>query len=232
MTAVQTLPSKAYRSPAEAQLVDASPTAADWLAAMLDEVDYGMLLAAEDGTVMHANQIAAKALEAGDRVAADRIDGRLVLRNRGGLLEAIAAAVTRRMRKLVFFDHVQPATLAAVAAVVPIGRERADHGCGAALVVLGKRGLCDAFTVHCYAIAHRLTSAETAVLTALCEGRRPLAIAARNGVAINTVRTQLASIREKTRTPSIDALLLDVAMLPPMLPASGRTQFAVYANRT
>jgi DNA-binding CsgD family transcriptional regulator len=223
MSAVQTLNPNAHRSPAEARFVDACPTTADWLAAMLDEIDYGMLLVAEDGTVMHANQTAMKTLAAGYPIASERIDGRLVLCNRDGLLDTIAAAVKRRIRKLVFFDC---AARAAAAAVVPIGNPWPDAGGGAALVMLGKRSLCDALTVQCYAIAHRLTGAETTVLSALCEGERPLSIAARKGVAASTLRTQVSTIREKTRTNGIDALLFSLAVLPPILPSTGRIRSA------
>jgi DNA-binding CsgD family transcriptional regulator len=73
--------------------------------------------------------------------------------------------------------------------------------------------------VHGYAREHRLSPSEEQVLGALCEGCSPNAIAARNGVKIATVRTQIANIRAKTGAESIRDLVQQVAVLPPLVGA-------------
>ena len=67
-----------------------------------------------------------------------------------------------------------------------------------------------------FAREHQLTAAEQQVLQSLCAGLQPQEIAQRHGVAISTVRTQIASVRAKTATESIRDLVAMVAQLPPM----------------
>ena len=85
-----------------------------------------------------------------------------------------------------------------------------------ALLVLGKRNLCGELPMLAFAREHQLTAAEQQVLQALCAGLQPQEIAQRHGVAISTVRTQIASVRAKTATESIRDLVAMVAQLPPM----------------
>jgi DNA-binding CsgD family transcriptional regulator len=70
-----------------------------------------------------------------------------------------------------------------------------------------------------FARNHGLTLAETRVLEALSEGLQPSDIAARFGVGLSTVRSQIGSIRAKTRSDSIGALVRQVAVLPPLVGA-------------
>ena len=85
-----------------------------------------------------------------------------------------------------------------------------------AMVVLGKRNLCGELPMLAFAREHQLTAAELQVLQSLCSGLQPQEIAQRHGVAISTVRTQIASVRAKTATESIRDLVSMVAQLPPM----------------
>jgi DNA-binding CsgD family transcriptional regulator len=62
---------------------------------------------------------------------------------------------------------------------------------------------------------HRITQAERQVLAALASGTSPQDIARSGGVAISTVRTQIASVRRKVRASSIRHLIQMVATLPP-----------------
>ena len=82
-----------------------------------------------------------------------------------------------------------------------------------------KRQAYEALTLSFFARTHRLTSAETTVLEALCRGLRPQQIACQQGVAISTVRTQVSSIRAKTQTGSMRELVQTLSTLPPLTPA-------------
>jgi DNA-binding CsgD family transcriptional regulator len=103
-------------------------------------------------------------------------------------------------------------------AVVPL--RSGGPGCQAATQLsMGKRQMCGGLGVHWFARSHDLTLAETRVLEALSEGLQPNDIAARHGVGISTIRSQIGSIRSKTRSDSIGALVRQVAVLPPLVGA-------------
>jgi DNA-binding CsgD family transcriptional regulator len=87
------------------------------------------------------------------------------------------------------------------------------------MLVLGKRQVCEELTVEWFARAHGLTLAETAVVKGLCADLTPQEIALRQGVGLATIRTQIGSVRAKTGSASIRALVRQVAMLPPLLGA-------------
>ena len=62
-------------------------------------------------------------------------------------------------------------------------------------------------------------SSETAVMRGLCADLTPIQIAARQGVGLATIRTQIGNIRIKTGACSIRALVRQVAVLPPLVSA-------------
>ena len=55
----------------------------------------------------------------------------------------------------------------------------------------------------------------------IAQGWSPRDIAERHSVSLSTVRTQIASVREKTGAENIYALLREVAQLPPILTTTG-----------
>jgi len=186
------------------------------LAAALDEIDYGVLLVSRDARVMYANHAARVELaadhplmlcgdELGVRHAADAVP----------LRDALRSALQRGLRKLLTLDDGEAAEPVSVS-VVPVRAAVGDRRT-AALLLLGKRRACEGLSVQCYARDHGLTPAEERVLTALCRGQRPNAVAAEFGVRISTVRTQIGSIRQKTGADSIRALVRTVATLPPLM---------------
>ena len=185
-----------------------------WLAAALDEIDYGMLLLNDDGHALHVNQAARTALDTEHPL---QLHGR-ELRARGGhdvqpLNAALLGAVKRGLRKLLTLgEGAQQVSLS----VVPIGAV-AEDGCRVTLVILGKRQVGAELAVQGFARGHRLTPSETRVLVALCNGACPGDIADEHGVALCTVRSQIGSIRLKTGAPSIRALVRQVAVLPPLM---------------
>ena len=195
-----------------------APTATPWLALMLDEIDYGMLLLAEGTTVLHANHAARSELDAshplqliGSELRVARAQDLLPLR------EALTGARERGLRRLVNLGEGEHQVSIAV---VPLAAAAGEAGPSRlTLLVLGKRQMCEALSAHWFARSHRLTPAEARVLAALCDGRRPSEIAAAQRVALSTVRSQIGSIRAKTGAESIRALVRQVAVLPPMVGA-------------
>jgi DNA-binding CsgD family transcriptional regulator len=190
----------------------AAARSSHWLAATLDEIDYGMLLLTET-QVIHANHAARAELDAPHPL---QLSGRELRARRPqdamALADALLAA-RRGLRKLLTLgDGAQRISVS----VVPLSS--ADDPSGpVTLVMLGKRHVCEVLSVQGYARSFRLTAAETRVLAALCRGVPPTEIAAEVGVAISTVRTQIGNIRQKTGAESIRALVQQVAVLPPLM---------------
>ncbi|MFL6663156.1 MAG: helix-turn-helix transcriptional regulator [Rhizobacter sp.] len=180
---------------------------------VLDELDYGVMLVGENGRVQFANRAARRdcAQAQGLRMADGHLQARHE-RDHDALLRALAAARTGRRSLLTFASKAQVQSLA----IVPMGE--LPTGEAAALLVLGRRQVCEPLTVQFFAREHRLTTAETTVLRGLAEGRRPADIARDGGVAMSTVRTQITSIRLKTGARSIGDLVRLVTVLPPIVP--------------
>ena len=122
------------------------------------------------------------------------IDGQLVApqRNDQLRLEGALADVQRGLRHLICLGRgAGRLSLSVLPLQDGLGRT------AQALLVLGKRNLCGELPMLAFAREHQLTAAEQQVLQALCAGLQPQEIAQRHGVAISTVRTQIASIRVK-----------------------------------
>jgi len=185
-----------------------------WLAAALDEIDYGVLLLDEDAQLLHVNRAARAELDAGHPL---QLLGRELRarepRDVAPLHAAIHGAQQRGLRRLLTLG--EGAHQAGVS-VVPLPALGSDD-LGATLVILGRRQVGAELALQGFAHSHRLTPGETRVLAGLCRGETPNAIAASHGVMISTVRAQIGSIRQKTGAPSIRALLRQVAVLPPLM---------------
>lgn len=190
-----------------------------WLAAMLDEVDYGMLLLANEHRVAHVNHAARSELDA--RHPLQILDGELRARRMqdiAPLCEAVAAAARKGLRRMVMLGEDARRVSVAVVPLSSVGRP-----CRPTLLLFGRRSVCMDLSVDSFARSHRLTAAESSVLRALCEGRNPAEIATRQSVAISTVRTQISSIRSKTGASTIRHLVQQVATLPPLVGALRRS---------
>lgn len=194
----------------------ASLTMARLLAQVLDEIDYGLILLADARQVLHVNH-AARA-ELNDEHPLQLLGGELrarVAKDVAPLFDAVNVAATRGLRRMLSIgDGAQRIGVSVVPLGGPTGGAATPAG---ALLVLGRRQVCGALSIHGYARAHGLSDHEERVLRHLCEGLTPTEIAERHGVKIATVRTQIACIRAKTDTPSIRDLVQSVAMLPPMM---------------
>ena len=212
-------PSRAYQGP-ERRTSGRDPAA--WLTCMLDEIDYGMLLVTADAQVTYLNHAAR--LELDGHHPLQLSEQRLGAHSSPDVapLYAALAGAQRGLRKLLTLGE---GTQRVSISVVPLPATAAQaggpqHGEGTlTLLVLGKRQVCEQLSVQGYARSHHLTPAETRVLEGLCSGVRPSEIAARAGVAVSTVRTQIGSIRIKTGAGSIRELVRQVAVLPPLVGA-------------
>ena len=185
-----------------------------WLAAVLDEIDYGLVLLDADTHVVHLNQAARVELDGAHPL---QRHGREIRARRAQDERALADAFDAAQRGLRRMLSLGDAKLRANVAVVPLAGP-----CGvstATLLMLSKREVCETLSVQGFARCHRLTGAETRVLLELCRGAPPGEIASELGVAVSTVRTQIGNVRLKTGAASIRALVRQVAVLPPLVNA-------------
>ena len=195
---------------------DVEPPLARWYELMLDEIDYGVLLLDSSAQVLHINHAARSELDA--RHPLQLLGRQLRARDATDMTrlhDALEAATQRGLRRLLMLG--QDAHRVAVS-VVPL-RTGEPGGQTATQLSLGKRQMCGGLGVQWFARSHGLTLAETRVLEALSEGLHPNDIATRYGVGISTIRSQIGSIRLKTRSDSIGALVRQVAVLPPLVGA-------------
>lgn len=185
-----------------------------WLAAALDEIDYGMLVLTEETHSIQVNHAARVELDATHPL--QLLGGELRARRAKDappLAEALRAAARRGLRKLLTLgEGAQQVSIS----VVPL--VSADDGRGpVTLVMLGKRQVCCALSVQGFARSQGLSAAEGRVLAALCNGLPPNEIAAQLFVAISTVRSHIRSMRQKTGAQNIRGLVQKVAVLPPLM---------------
>lgn len=200
--------------PVERPLASESvPTAAwRWLAAALDELDYGIVLLFDGPNVVHINHAARVELDDEHplQLFGNELRARSV-RDIVPLHQGITAAASQGLRRLLTLgDEARRSSVS----IIPL--DAADAGPRAVLVVLGKRAVSEPLSIQGFARSYQLTSAETRVLVALCGDLPPLEMSSRLGVAISTIRSQIGSIRAKTGAASIRALVRQVAALPPV----------------
>jgi DNA-binding CsgD family transcriptional regulator len=219
-------PPAAFMPPAAPKPPDASRDSlfSGWLAAILDEIDYPMLLVGSGLDVLHANRTALTTL-AGPRplqLVGQRLRARAP-QDVAPLSESVEDAVERGLRRLMLLGREDDD--AVWLAIVPLRRQltaaAADGHGRAALLVLAKRRMWQPLSVQSFGRRLRLTGAETTVLEALCDGLLPHEVAQRNGVAMSTVRTQINALRSKMGAQNICDLVRRVALLPPILGALG-----------
>jgi DNA-binding CsgD family transcriptional regulator len=192
-----------------------SQPARHWPAALLDEIDYGVLLVDRHLRLTHAN-----------RAARARIDGHSALclhtgalscreaTDRHALESAVLLAADRGLRRLL---HLGQGQNGIGIAVLPIPGDAPAGAC--VMLLMSRPHVCEPLSTEWFARIHGLTATESRVLQALCAGQPPSDIAERLGVALSTVRTHVSTIRSKTGTASVRELLQQVAQLPPMLHA-------------
>jgi DNA-binding CsgD family transcriptional regulator len=181
-----------------------------WLALMLDEVGYGMVLLDDQAQLLFANHAARAECESGHPL---QLRGHQLLaaqpEHAAMLQQALAGAQRGRRKLLSLGDALKPCTVA----VIPLHSARSRT----TLLMMGKRLAGDPLQVQGFALCHALTQAETRVLQRLCQGQYPSDVARLHGVSLATVRSQISSMRSKTGARSIRGLLRQVAVLPPVV---------------
>lgn len=191
----------------------------DWRFQLLDEIDYGIFVLSAQSKLLYANNAALTHLQSRKLLRIEQ--GELALsglRDTHILAAAIRAASSQGLRKMVLVGTA-PHRLALAVVPGPRGLDAEVHTANRVLVMLPRRQLCQPLSTYGFARDHGLSAAESQVLHLLCDGLQPTEIAEVHGVAITTVRTQIASIRFKTDAPTVAELMQRIARLPPICSA-------------
>jgi DNA-binding CsgD family transcriptional regulator len=187
----------------------------DWVPQLLNHIDYGIVALNADRCVSLANAAAYELLSQAHPLHIHA--GQLCARHQADmprLQRALEASATRGLRTLLALGPEERVCVAVVPLLLPQpGRQ------GTALLVLGRALSGESLSAQWYARNHGLTLTECRVLGLLCVGAAPDEIARRQGVAVSTIRTQIGSIRAKTGTRSVGALIRQVLALPPLVSA-------------
>jgi DNA-binding CsgD family transcriptional regulator len=178
--------------------------------AVLDELDYGVLVCGISRRVVNTNASARAELALGKALSVRQ--GMLHVESASDH-EAIQLAFRHAAsgrRKLV---PVGQGSARFFVSVLPV-ESRLPEPC--VLLMLGRKRPFGYLAVEMFCSHHGLTHSERRVLVALLEGRRPADVAEQFNVAVSTVRTQVAAIREKLGVKRVEDLLQIAAGLPPL----------------
>ncbi|MBC7666299.1 MAG: helix-turn-helix transcriptional regulator [Caulobacter sp.] len=193
------------------------------LASVLDEVDYGLVLMAADGHVVHANH-AAKVELAGAKslqLIGRRLSGRSSSDQRA-LDDALAGARDGGKRRMLAFAPADALSegKSCDLSIVPLPAAlSANHTGHAVLIALPRSRIAETLSVDAYARELGLSRREQQVLSALCEGLRVKEIATKLEIGDETVRSHVKRLKAKTGCAGIVDIVNQVSRLPPMVGA-------------
>ena len=186
------------------------------LASLLDELDTGVLVCDPFGHALLINEAARREIADGGVLRLGP-DGGVDVHSGPGLLalrRAVHGAAWDRRHQLL---PLRVGDRLLMVGVQPLRGTSAHQPC--AVLLLGRRQLCADLAVHRLGGLYDLTDAEKAVLSSLLAGTRVGALARLRGVAVSTVRTQVAALRAKFGVKRVDDLTRLAAELPPMVSA-------------
>ncbi|MBP8307816.1 MAG: helix-turn-helix transcriptional regulator [Burkholderiaceae bacterium] len=183
------------------------------LAGVLDELDYGVMLLADDGRLLLANEVARALLRRG--VLFSLVEGKPMPAdvNQRRRWRALLDACASNERKLdLFVSRTETLSVA----LVPLAVASATGANASMLATFGRQRSCEPISLNAFARAFGLSATETRVLASLAAGRVPAEIAEAHQVAISTVRTQIKQVLSKTSYGTIRDVIAQTSRLAPM----------------
>ncbi len=186
--------------------------------ALLDEIALGLIVCDRHGQLQFVNPAADQELASAHVLSRLGQSLRCTGTDSSALDGALRKAASKGVRQLLTLTHAADSLMVAV---VPLAMD--NGGEPMLMLVLGRRGACSALGLEMLSGVYGLTLAERRVLCGLVADISPRDIAASGGVALSTVRTQIASIRTKFGVRNIEGVLIRVAEVP-MVPSALRRQ--------
>ncbi len=193
------------------------------LASVLDEVDYGLVLIAADGHVVHANHAARTELvqTKSFELVGRHLVGRTTA-DQHALDDALMAARYAGRRKMLSFntDDALSESKPCALSIVPLPAALSAHHLGnAVLIALPRSRIAETLSVDAYARKLGLTRRQQEVLGCLCEGQRVREIAVRLEIGEETVRSHVKQLKVKTGCNGTVDIVNQLSRLPPMVGA-------------
>ncbi len=190
---------------------------AAWHGQILDRLDYPILLVDDTGLISMCNRAAEAWQAANSSFCIRRM--RLVGRSKGtqSLLERLLQQVIRSRKCatqiLPHPDGGKPYQMIALPLVCPNGTACPPQQT-LSLIILGDPQANTSLSIEAMQALFGFTLAEARVTTGICQGRTPEEVSRDIGVSINTVRSQLRHVLEKTGSCRQTELLRIVTTLP------------------
>jgi len=182
---------------------------------VLDEIDYGLMVADGRGYLKHVNHLASHELASGRTLVVREGVLMGVTIDISAQVQAGLEQARRGQRRLLLFAR---GCRELSVAMVPLSNPP-ESGSPSVLIMLSRQDTRDNLAVRLFARVQSLSPTEEIVLISLCSGMDVPDIARQNQVAESTVRSQIKALREKTGCTSIRQLLLRINALPPVVPA-------------
>ncbi len=185
----------------------ASPRLLSWVAAMAEALTLPLLLIRPDGALLNANMAGLRETKRAQWLVQE--DERIVpadaaRRDEWAAALRRAAHEPRRTEWQLDAQHL--------IVIAPVVGER---GVPMLMLVLPAEAAMDE-ACRLFAYQYGLSAGELAVVYALCQGHTPRQIAARRGVRLSTVRTQLARVKKKCGEDLLGTLVPRIQRLPPV----------------
>jgi DNA-binding CsgD family transcriptional regulator len=190
----------------------------DAMMAALDQLAHPILALQPDGLLVHANLAASELLASGKPfvLGTDQRVQPLQNARRSAFLLALQAAAAGQAQPLHWVDD-DVTTVHGVMRPLQVGPSVHGTGRRPAPVMVVLAPPADAhFDASGFAATYQLSRAETRVLEVLLHGGQAEEAAARLGVGVATVRSQIAAIRKKAGYSSVASLLAALGDLPPL----------------
>lgn len=182
---------------------------------VLDTLAVGLLVVGGDGRLRMANRAARGWCTPGQPVVIDGATLQVRPEARMRLQSALQAARGGQWTMVTLGGAAGPPWHLALVPL-PDEADADEPGSCPVLAVLGVPGGVSELGLQFFGRQHQFTPAEMQVLRALAAGASPAEIAREGQVALCTVRTQIAAMREKAGAPTLRHLLLMLAGLPPI----------------
>lgn len=204
----------------------ACPLGAATLLDVLEQLDAGVLVCAENCQLVVANDAGRRELMRRRPLDVDvsgslSVSGEIPSKTMSFRSAVRAAAQCGRRQLLELRDGSERLMVA----ITPLGCHTS-----LALVLLGRRLTAAELALEMFGTLFALTQSERLVLIALLGGERIDSVAKNRGVTIATVRTQVSSLRAKLGVRRIDDVIRLVAGLPPMCGALRSPRFTAGAT--